>query len=97
MLNERVTIRPDLVVEQTIVPVEGQSLLVAILKDVTAEQRQRSELDHIRQETLTRTEQVVNKQMRVAQEIAQLLGETTAEAKVALSRLAKVLEEHDTP
>jgi iron only hydrogenase large subunit-like protein/uncharacterized Fe-S cluster-containing protein len=97
LLNERVTIRPDLVVEQTIVPVEGQSLLVAILKDVTAEQRQRNELEHIRQETLTRTEQVVNKQMRVAQEIAQLLGETTAEAKVALSRLAKVLEERDAP
>ncbi|MBC7237613.1 MAG: 4Fe-4S dicluster domain-containing protein [Chloroflexi bacterium] len=93
LLNETVTIRPELVVEQTIVPVKGQSLLVGILRDVTDEQRHRRELEHIRRETLARTEQVVNNQMRVAQEIAQLLGETTAEAKVALSRLARLLQE----
>jgi hypothetical protein len=31
--------------------------------------------------------------MRVAQEIAQLLGESTAETKMMLSRLAKLLKE----
>ena len=36
---------PDLVVEETIVPVEGQSLLVGILRDITERERNRAELD----------------------------------------------------
>ena len=74
-------------------PVEGQSLLVGILRDITDREQQKAELDHIRAETLSRTQAVVQKQMRVAQEIAQLLGETTAESKMMLLRLASVLEE----
>jgi len=93
ILNERVTIRPGLVVEQTIVPVADQNLLVGILRDISAEASHLEALEHIRRETLAHTEQVVSNQMRVAQEIAQLLGETTAESKVALSRLAKLLQE----
>jgi hypothetical protein len=38
---------------------------------------------------------VVRKQMRVAHEIAHLLGETTAESKMIVSHLAKILEEED--
>jgi uncharacterized Fe-S cluster-containing protein len=37
--------------------------------------------------------QVVDKQMRVAQEIAGLLGETTAETKVSLLHLLEMLGE----
>lgn len=93
VVGEVVRIRDDLVVEQTIMPVPGQSLLVGILRDITEQVRQREQLEHIREETLRRTEEVIRKQMRVAHEIAQLLGETTAETKIMLSRLAKVLEE----
>jgi len=96
LLNNTVRLREDLIVEQTIVPVEGESLLVGILRDVTEHERQRAELEHIRTETLARTSEVVKNQMRVAQEIAQLLGETTAETKMMLSRLAKLLHEGDT-
>ena len=91
--ESRVRLRDDLVVEQTIVPVDGQTLLVGIMRDVTEREQQREELDHIRKETLSRTQEVVKNQMRVAHEIAQLLGETTAETKMMLSRLAKLLEE----
>jgi PAS domain S-box-containing protein len=93
VVGEVVRIRDDLIVEQTIMPVPGQSLLVGILRDITEQVRQREQLEHIREETLRRTEEVIKKQMRVAHEIAQLLGETTAETKMMLSRLAKVLEE----
>lgn len=93
VVGEIVRIRDDLIVEQTIMPVPGQSLLVGILRDITEQVRQREQLEHIREETLRRTEEVIKKQMRVAHEIAQLLGETTAETKMMLSRLAKVLEE----
>jgi len=95
ILNKTAEIRPDLIVEGSIVPVEGQSLMVAILRDVTEDRRHRKELEHIRRESLARTEQVVKNQMRVAHEIAQLLGETTAESRMALSKLAKLLDEGD--
>ena len=36
-------------------------------------------------------QKVIDKQMRVAHEIAELLGETTAETKVTLTRLQKVV------
>jgi len=97
LINDTLHIRDDLIVEQTIVPVAGENLLVGILRDVTERERQRAELDHLRTETLTRTSEVIKNQMRVAQEIAQLLGETTAETKMMLSRLAKLLEEGKTP
>ena len=45
----------------------------------------------IRNETLQTTDEVIKKQMRVAQEIASLLGETTAETKVALLKLKGTL------
>ena len=70
---------------------------MGILRDVTDRERQRAELEHLRTETLARTQEVVKNQMRVAQEIAQLLGETTAETKMMLSRLAKLLEEGTEP
>lgn len=82
-----------LVVEQTIVAVKDQNLIVGILRDVTEREQQRAQLERIREETLQRTQEVVTKQMRVAHEIAQLLGETTADTKIMLSRLAKLLEE----
>lgn len=43
-------------------------------------------------ETLRTTDEVIKKQMRVAQEIASLLGETTAETKVALVKLKQMLQ-----
>jgi iron only hydrogenase large subunit-like protein/uncharacterized Fe-S cluster-containing protein len=97
ILNQSVRLRDDLIVEQIIVPVESQGLLVGILRDVTDRDRQHRELDRFRTETLSRTQEVVKNQMRVAQEIAQLLGETTAETKMMVSRLAKLLEEGNGP
>lgn len=93
VLNQSAQLRPDLIVEETIVPVDGQSLLVGILRDVTERERHRAELDHIRSETVARTQEVIQHQMRVAHEIAQLLGETTAETKVMLARLARLVDE----
>ena len=40
-------------------------------------------------------DKVIEKQMRVVQEIASLLGETTAKSKVALTRLMKAMDEDD--
>ena len=93
ILSQTLRLRDDLIVEQTIVPVKDQRLFVGILRDVTEREHQQEQLERIHNETLHRTQEVIKNQMRVAQEIAQLLGETTAETKMMLSRLARLLEE----
>ncbi|MCK7468468.1 MAG: PAS domain S-box protein [Desulfosudis oleivorans] len=85
----------NLVVEQNIVRVEGQALLVAIMRDITQHEKEREKFLGLRSETLEQTREVVRKQMRVAHEIAHLLGETTAESKMIVSHLAKLLEEEE--
>ncbi len=86
-------IRDDIATKHTIVPVEGQALMVAIIRDVTKREREQEKFNALREETLERTREVVSKQMRVAHEIAHLLGETTAETKTSFSHLAKLLKE----
>ena len=76
-------------VEQTLVFVPEHNLAVLILRDVTAEEADHEALQLVRRETVDIAQKVIEKQMRVAQEIASLLGETTAETKVALTRLKK--------
>jgi len=52
-------------------------------------------LTELKRKSIDVTQTIINKQMMVAQEIASLLGETTAETKVAILELKKVLEEED--
>ena len=47
--------------------------------------------EEISRKTIEITDKVVEKQMRVVQEIASLLGETTAETKIALTKLKESL------
>ncbi|MDD5170821.1 MAG: [Fe-Fe] hydrogenase large subunit C-terminal domain-containing protein [Syntrophales bacterium] len=89
-------LREDLVTEQSIVRVEGQTLIVAIMRDITEQERERKTFQALRAETLEQTQEVVRKQMRVAHQIAHLLGETTAESKMIVSHLAKLLEKEVT-
>lgn len=74
---------------------EGQNVLFGIMKDVTESVNYDKQISKVKMETLTTTDEVIKKQMRVAQEIASLLGETTAETKVALLKLKKTLESEE--
>ena len=65
------------------------------MKDITQETKSEEQLNKVKLETLATTDEVIKKQMRVAQEIASLLGETTAETKVALLKLKKTLQEEE--
>jgi len=47
----------------------------------------------MKEQTVEITGKVIEKQMRVAHEIASLLGETTAETKIALNRLKELVME----
>ena len=74
-------------VEQTIVYDRDSRLLVGIMRDVTDEQYQREKKESISKQTVEVADRVVEKQMRIVQEIASLLGETAAETKIALAKL----------
>jgi iron only hydrogenase large subunit-like protein len=77
----------DKYVEETIVYDREYHVLICIMRDVTQEAKETQRKDDITKQTVETADKVVEKQMRIAQEIALLLGETTAETKVALSKL----------
>ena len=62
-------------------------LLIGIMRDVTEEEKAREKKESISQKTIEVADRVVDKQMRIVQEIASLLGETAAETKIALAKL----------
>ena len=74
-------------VEQTVVYDPESHLLVGIMRDVTAQEEDHEKKARINQKTLEVADSVVEKQMRIVQEIASLLGETAAETKIALTKL----------
>ena len=62
-------------------------MLIGILRDVTDEEIQKEKKEKISRQTMEVADKVVEKQMRIVQEIASLLGETAAETKIALAKL----------
>ena len=74
-------------VEQSVVYDKDSHLLLGIMRDVTAEEKQREKKENITHQTIEVADKVVDKQMRIVQEIASLLGETAAETKIALAKL----------
>ena len=77
----------QLFVEETILYDRQYHVVIAILRDVTDRENMRAQDNALRLQTVETADRVIDKQMRVVQEIASLLGETTAETKLALSRL----------
>ena len=74
-------------VEQSVIYDRDSHLLVGIMRDVTDEEYEREKKEIISRKTIEVADKVVDKQMRIVQEIASLLGETAAETKIALSKL----------
>ena len=74
-------------VDETILYDASYRVLMCMMRDVTEEERQRRTKESIRQQTIETADKVVDKQMRIVQEIASLLGETAAETKIALTKL----------
>ena len=71
-------------------------ILIAILRDVTTEEEERLKKEEIGRQTVEIADRVVEKQMRIVQEIASLLGETTAETKIALTKLKESINSDET-
>lgn len=74
-------------VEETVTYDKNYHIITCVMRDVTTEEKDRKKKEELHQSTVALTDRVIEKQMRVVQEIASLLGETTAETKIALTKL----------
>lgn len=80
-------------VELTVVYDTDNHLFIGIMRDITDEEREREKKENISKQTIETADKVVDKQMRIVQEIASLLGETAAETKIALTKLKESIKD----
>jgi len=73
--------------------IEGKDLYCGIFIDISEEEKARKDFLDLKAQTLQRAQEVIERQMQTAQEIARLLGETTAETKVLLMKLISLYKE----
>lgn len=85
--------RHHLYVRKVIFPIQDEGIVACIMVNLTHEWQQEEDMRRVRQETIVKVNEVVDNQMKVAQEIASLLGETTAETKISLLRLLQIVEQ----
>lgn len=83
----------DIYFRASIFPTAGEGRFCGIFIDISEEERARAELSEVKREMLARAQEVIRRQMQTAQEIAGLLGETTAETKVILAKLTEVFRQ----
>ena len=62
-------------------------VLVCVFRDVTSEEENKRYHQELVKNTISITDSLLEKNMRSVHEIASLLGETTAETKIALEKL----------
>ncbi len=80
-------------VEETVVYDENNQMLICILRDISDVQDEKVKKENISKQTIEVADKVVEKQMRIVQEIASLLGETAAETKIALTKLKESISD----
>lgn len=72
---------------QNIVYIQEQNAVMGVFQDITLEEEKNRQAYKVKVDTIEMAQKVIDKQMLVAQQIAGLLGETTAETKVTLTKL----------
>ncbi len=83
----------DKYIEQTVVFDKDYRIIICIMRDITDEELQKRRKEDISRQTVETADNVVDKQMRIVQEIASLLGETAAETKIALTKLKESISD----
>lgn len=80
-------------IELTVIYDNDNHLYIGIMRDITDEENEREKKESISRQTIETADKVVDKQMRIVQEIASLLGETAAETKIALTKLKESIKD----
>lgn len=86
----------QLVTDQTIFPIEEYGVIIGIFTDMSGEEEQREKVRQMKKFAVEKAADVVHKQMKIVQEIAGLLGETTVETKAALYELTELIEDGES-
>lgn len=97
VIHKKIQLKTEnMIVEETIVYIEDLESVLVTFQDVTEEERMKEQHYEKKVEMVEMAQKVIEKQMLAAQEIAGLLGETTAETKVTLTKLSNsILHEGD--
>lgn len=74
-------------IEQTAIYDKTYHIIILLLRDVTEQESVRTQKESVSVSTVKAADRVIEHQIRMAQEIASLLGETVAETKVVLTSL----------
>ena len=80
-------------VEETVFYDSAYKVIAMIIRDVTQNQTAKERKLQTNSRAVEITNNVIEKQMRVVQEIASLLGETVAETQIALSKMEDTLKD----
>ena len=86
----------NIVADQTFIYDAPNNIAICIMRDITEREHILEKNREMKNEAASIADKVIEKQMRVIQEIASLLGETTAETKIALTELKNSILEEDT-
>lgn len=78
-------------VDQTVIYDKDFHIFICIMRDISEEVRHQQSKEALSRTTVKIADKMIERQMRAVQEIASLLGETTAETRIALSRLKETL------
>lgn len=89
--DKKVTLSDGSVAVETLTYLPKRQSVMAVLRDVTAEEEKERQLYKLRVDTMEMAQKVISRQMVAAQEIASLLGETTAETKSTLTKLKDMI------
>ncbi|AZO96295.1 [Fe-Fe] hydrogenase large subunit C-terminal domain-containing protein [Halocella sp. SP3-1] len=81
----------SLITRESIYPLEKYGVVIGLITDVTAEEKRKAEIDDMKLSALNKAKRVIREQMKVAQQIAGLLGESTAETKATLLELIDIM------
>lgn len=85
-------------VEANLVPLKELNMVLGLFQDISEEEEEEAAQQRSRLQSVEMAQKVIEKQMTVAQQIAFLLGETTAETKVTLNQLKqRILGEEEKP
>lgn len=85
-------VHQDSILLQSVIKIKCSNAYIIILNDLTDILKQQEELQQMKLNAIDMAQNVIDNQMRIAQEIASLLGETTAKTKVSLTKLKKLIE-----
>lgn len=78
---------------ESIIWLDKNQVVLWIADDITKDEELQEKIKSMKIDAISMAQTVINKQMTVAQEIASLLGETTAETKVTLTKLKNLIKE----